>query len=54
MLPDRRARAHAGHVRIVDAVTRRSPREARSAAAAHIRDVGRDTVTNLDTTEQAV
>ncbi|WP_433618094.1 FadR/GntR family transcriptional regulator [Dactylosporangium sp. CA-139114] len=53
-LPNRRARAHAGHVRIVDAVTRRQPREASSAAVAHIHDVERDIVTNLDTTEQAV
>lgn len=43
-LPDRRARAHAGHVRIVEAVARRKPQEARAAAVAHIRDVERDIV----------
>lgn len=43
-LPDRRARAHVGHVRIVEAVVRRKVQEARAAAVAHIGDVERDIV----------
>ncbi len=46
-LPDRRARAHEGHERIVDAITRHQVREARAAAVSHIRDVERDLVTHL-------
>jgi GntR family transcriptional repressor for pyruvate dehydrogenase complex len=46
-LPDRRARAHAGHQRIVDAIARHQVREARAAAVSHIRDVERDLVSYL-------
>ena len=46
-LPDRRARAHAGHERIVDAIARHQVREARAAAVSHIRDVERDIVSHL-------
>jgi GntR family transcriptional repressor for pyruvate dehydrogenase complex len=49
-LPGRRAKAHQGHVRIVDAVIGRQVREARAAAVAHIRDVERDIVTHLSRT----
>lgn len=47
-LPGRRAVAHAGHVRIVQAVTGRQVRMARSMAARHIRDVERDVVEELE------
>jgi GntR family transcriptional repressor for pyruvate dehydrogenase complex len=46
-LPGRRAKAHEGHIRIVEAVIGRRVREARAAAVAHIRDVERDIVTYL-------
>lgn len=46
-LPDRRARAHEGHQRIVDAISRHQVREARAAAVRHIRDVERDLVSHL-------
>lgn len=46
-LPDRRARAHEGHERIVDAIVRHQVREARAAAVSHIRDVERDIVSHL-------
>ena len=49
-LPDRRAHAHAGHVRIVEAIVRRRATEARTAAVAHIRDVERDLVKQLGRT----
>lgn len=41
-LPGRREQAHAGHTRIVAAITSRQAKEARNAAIAHIRDVERD------------
>ena len=47
-LPDRRAKAQRGHRKIVEAVTSRRVRDARSAAVAHIRDVERDIVNFLD------
>jgi GntR family transcriptional repressor for pyruvate dehydrogenase complex len=47
-LPDRRARAHEGHLKIVDAVAGRRVRDARAAAVDHIRDVERDIVKHLD------
>ena len=47
LLPDRRARAHAGHERIVHAIAGRRVREARDAAVSHIRDVERDLVSEL-------
>lgn len=47
-LPDRRAKAQLGHRKIVEAVTGRRVRDARSAAVAHIRDVERDIVNFLD------
>lgn len=49
-LPDRRARAHAGHLRIVQAIVGRRASEARTAAVAHIRDVERDLVKQLGRT----
>jgi GntR family transcriptional repressor for pyruvate dehydrogenase complex len=52
-LPDRRTRAHEGHEKIVEAVTRGSARDARAAAVAHIRDVERDLVTFLERSEPA-
>ncbi len=47
-LPDRRIKAQQGHRKIVEAVTSRRVRDARSAAVAHIRDVERDIVNHLD------
>jgi GntR family transcriptional repressor for pyruvate dehydrogenase complex len=49
-LPGRRAKAHQGHVRIVETVIARQVREARAAAVAHIRDVEKDIVTYLSQT----
>jgi GntR family transcriptional repressor for pyruvate dehydrogenase complex len=49
LLPDRRARAHAGHERIVAAIAGRRVREARAAAVSHIHDVERDLVSELYT-----
>lgn len=46
-LPGRRATAHEGHVKIVEAVTGRRVRDARAAAVAHIRDVEKDLVAYL-------
>ncbi|NMR21713.1 FadR/GntR family transcriptional regulator [Cellulomonas fimi] len=46
-LPGRRDRAQAGHLAIVEAVTARRSREARSAAVAHIREVERDILDHL-------
>lgn len=46
-LPDRRARAHLGHQRIVEAVVNGHVREARSAAVRHIREVEKDIVRRL-------
>lgn len=54
ILPDRRARAHAGHERIVAAITGRRVREARAAAVNHIRDVERDLVSELHAPREQV
>lgn len=50
-LPERRAHAHQGHIRIVDAIAAKKVTEARSAAVAHIRDVEQDIVAALDATK---
>lgn len=49
-LPGRRAHAHTGHQRIVEAIIGRRARDARNAAVRHIRDVERDIVEHLDQT----
>lgn len=41
-LPGRREHAHAGHTKIVKAITERQSRQARTAALAHIQDVEHD------------
>jgi GntR family transcriptional regulator, transcriptional repressor for pyruvate dehydrogenase complex len=46
-LPGRRAVAHAGHSRIVEAIAGHHAREAGSAAVKHIREVERDIVRHL-------
>lgn len=46
-LPGRRSVAHCGHALIVEAIKGRRGREAREAAAQHIRDVERDVVEEL-------
>lgn len=46
-LPGRRETADIGHRAIVDAVTGKRVREARTAAVRHIRDVERDIIANL-------
>jgi GntR family transcriptional repressor for pyruvate dehydrogenase complex len=46
-LPGRRAVAHAGHCRIVDAVIGRRVREAKAEAVSHIRDVEAEIVQHL-------
>lgn len=47
-LPERRAHAHQGHVRIVEAIVAKQVSAARSAAVAHIRDVEQDIVAALE------
>jgi GntR family transcriptional repressor for pyruvate dehydrogenase complex len=47
-LPGRRAHAHAGHMKIVEAIIGRRARDARAAAQSHIRDVERDIVEHLE------
>ena len=46
-LPGRRARAHLGHQAIVDAIVGRRVRDARAAAARHIREVEQDVLAHL-------
>jgi GntR family transcriptional repressor for pyruvate dehydrogenase complex len=46
-LPGRRATAHTGHVRIVEAICERRVRDARSAAVSHIRAVEADLSAHL-------
>lgn len=50
-LAGRREAAHAGHCAIVEAVTGRRVRDARTAAVRHIRDVERDIVAHLERAE---
>jgi GntR family transcriptional repressor for pyruvate dehydrogenase complex len=47
-LPGRRAHAHTGHVKLVEAILGHRVRDARTAALNHIRDVERDIVEHLD------
>jgi GntR family transcriptional repressor for pyruvate dehydrogenase complex len=50
-LPGRRAVAHAGHAKIVDAIIAHHTADARNAAVRHIRDVERDIVRHLQRPE---
>jgi GntR family transcriptional regulator, transcriptional repressor for pyruvate dehydrogenase complex len=49
-LPGRRENAHAGHVKIVEAVIAGRVRDARTAVAQHLRDVEQDIVESLKAT----
>jgi GntR family transcriptional repressor for pyruvate dehydrogenase complex len=47
-LPERRAVAHAGHCKIVEAILGKRVRDAQNAAVTHIREVERDIVMHLE------